>query len=140
MLVVVTYNNIGLKSGSLSCTCLLLDWTDGERFLFEFIFKEEVDNLIFLDWNTELEDSFKTLDLACLNQSTQLCEWSPFLLSSESSGSSLSSLSWSTAFSSFSLASSSSTESLLFSWWGLSLLLNYWCWLLLLLISHNKIF
>jgi hypothetical protein len=36
------------------------------------------------------------------------------------------------------LASSSSTESFLFSWWGLSLLLNYWCWLLLLLISHNK--
>ena len=49
MLVVVTYNDIGLKSGSLSCTGLLLDWADGEGFLFKFILKEEIDNLIFLD-------------------------------------------------------------------------------------------
>jgi hypothetical protein len=41
----ITDNNIGLESSPLPCSCLLLDWLDGEWFFLQFVLQEEINDL-----------------------------------------------------------------------------------------------
>jgi len=47
MTLVITNNDIGLESGSLSGTSLFLNWTNGKRLLLELVLEEVINNLIF---------------------------------------------------------------------------------------------
>jgi len=49
MAVVITNDNKGLESSSLTCTCLLLDWHDLHYFILQFATKKPIYYLVLLD-------------------------------------------------------------------------------------------
>lgn len=56
--VVISNNNEGLESGSLTGLGLLLDWHDLHDFIGDFSSQKEINDLIFLDGESEEVDFF----------------------------------------------------------------------------------
>jgi len=133
----VTSGNDGLESGSLTGLGLLLNGEDAHDLINEFtllVGNESLGNLSLLDWDRVSVNFFEGLDLAHLDESSELGKWSPSIFVSSSSETSWSSTSTSTATSAASVseasASSSATSSSVSAGWGITGWCSTcsWCW------------
>lgn len=70
MAFLVTNQDNSFESGSLSGSGHFLNGLQLHNFFFELVFQEVVDDLSFLDRDTEFEDFFQRLDFAKFDQST----------------------------------------------------------------------
>jgi len=77
--IVVTNDDEGLETGALTGTGLLLYGHDLHDLILQFG-EEEVNNLILLDGEREQVDLFNGLDLAILNEATELGNGDPLLV------------------------------------------------------------
>jgi len=77
--VEVTDCDEGLETGALTGTGLLLDGHDLHDLIFEFG-KEEVDDLVLLDWEREEVDLLHRFDFAVFYETAELGDGLPLLL------------------------------------------------------------
>jgi len=83
----VTDDHVGLEPGSLTSLSLLLDWLNLHNLLLQGLLKEVVNDIVLLDGDSPSEDFFNVLNLAGLNQSSELGKGLPFsLLTSSTEG------------------------------------------------------
>jgi len=131
----VTGGDDGLESGSLTGLSLLLNGKDAHDLILELstgFGNELLSDLGLLDWDGVGVDFLEGVDLSVLHESTELGEWSPSVLVSESSTWSTSTSSASTAASAASVSESSSSSATSASWGGTT----SWCCLGLSLGIH----
>lgn len=117
----VSASNNSLESSSLSGLGLLLDGEDAHDLVREFVllsFDELINDLGFLDWDGESVDFFEGFDLTSLDESSELGEWGPLVLSETSSATSTATGTSSAA--SAASSSSVSTTSSETSFWSIS--------------------
>jgi len=134
----VTNGNDSLESGSLTGLGLLLDGKDAHDLVGELslgVRDESVDDWGLLDWDGVSVDLLEGVDLSGLDESSELGEWGPLILTVSSSSASWASSASSSTSSSSSEASasistsitSSSASSTSFALsWG-SLCSSNWC-------------
>ena len=72
----VTNGDECLETSTLSGASLLLDGHDLHDFVLE-LGEEEIDDLVLLDGQGEEVNLFHRLDLAVLNETTELCDGNP---------------------------------------------------------------
>ena len=77
--VVVSHNDKGLEAGALSGAGLLLHGHDLHHLVLEGRTQEVVDDLVLLDGESKQEDLLQGLDLALLDQATELGDGHPLL-------------------------------------------------------------
>lgn len=122
----VTDGDDGLESSSLTGLGLLLHGQDAHDLIRELglgVGKESIDDWGLLDWDGVGVNLLEGVDLAVLDESTQLGEWGPLLLLSASAwATSAAATATSSSSASISEASSASSSSS----WSLGSL--NWCW------------
>ena len=75
----VTDQDNSFEAGSLTGSGHLLHGLELHNFLLKLILKEIVDNLAFFNWDGELEDFFKGLDLAVFDKTAELGDGLPLI-------------------------------------------------------------
>ena len=73
--------NEGLEPGALTSTGLFLDRHDLQHLILQGGPNEGVNDLKLLDGQREKVDLLQRLDLSIFDQTAQLCDWNPLLLS-----------------------------------------------------------
>jgi len=112
----VTDGDVALEASALTGSGLLLDRHDLHDLILQGRAQKVIDDLVLLDGKGEKEDLLNGLDLALLDQTTELGDWHPLVLlalitSSSTTASSTASATALTVTSASSSASSSETSS-----------------------------
>merc|ERR1719223_1843736 len=109
--IVVSKSNECLKTGTLTCTTLLLNRHDLHNLILKLILQEVINDLSLLDWKREEEDLLDRLDLTLLHETAELGDWGP-----ASFFSSITAATASTATSPAATTAASESSSSSFSW------------------------